>query len=89
MQLTIWSFQGNSWVVMTTGANRAKVQWYSKLLIMILTYTVKTGSSAFIILTRSTITARVNEASKAALTSSCLNQRGTPLVNPDSSFSPD
>ena len=59
------------------------------ILSYVLAYTVNTGSSAFIILTRKIITASKNATSMAALTTSCLNQRGTRLLSNDSSLTPD
>ena len=54
-----------------------------------ITYTVKTGNSAFMILTLRTITATVNNPSKTVLRNSHLNQGGMCFFNMESSFSPD
>lgn len=68
---------------------KCKIEYTTIFIKIFLAYTVKTGSSAFIILTLKIITANKNATSMAALTMSCLTQSGTRLLSRDSSLTPD
>ena len=68
---------------------KCKIEYTTIFIKNFLAYTVKIGSSAFIILTLKIITANKNAASMAALSMRCLTQRGTLLLSRDSSLTPD